>query len=473
MPARRREMFAALGLLCLYLAVMSGHLSSIDGLVMWRQAVALAQTHSLSIAPPIWWGSYLTSSYRGIGASLQYLPGLFVFGGFVHPAVPQPGPQYDFGLFYSDRLYAIAGAPLWALITAATAYVVGLTVRALGFEKGASLWAMAFYGLGSPALAASRGDTVQPLVAACWTLGIYACVRFNASGSRRWVWICAGSAFYAVLTRPLEGSLLVPAVVALLFLPWRRALGPPSIQIAAWLLGVVVTLLLNWVRFGAPLSFGYRTSDLAWTTPIWVGLPGALVSPGRGVLWEFPGLLLAGVGTALLWRQRRWLEALVLAGLPVVLFLEACQYFDWVGGWDWGFRFFQPALPLVGALAGVGVGALPRNIKSWLPPVLLAGGLVWNIPAVVTDILGGYGATYADSAANFRLDAYPPVGAWKFLHHIRPVGARDGSAVDIVWIRATRAIGWVALVPLPAFLAMAALLWAHATRAESQKPERR
>jgi len=119
--AYRFELTIAVGLLCLYLAVMSGHLASIDGLVMWRQAIALAHDHSFSFVPPIWWGSYLTSSSRGIGASLQYFPGVFTFEGFVHPAAPQPGSHYQYALLYGDRLYAIAGAPVWALITAATA----------------------------------------------------------------------------------------------------------------------------------------------------------------------------------------------------------------------------------------------------------------------------------------------------------------------------------------------------------------
>jgi hypothetical protein len=458
---RRTELIAALGLLCLYLAVMSGHLSSIDGLVMWRQAIAFTH-HSFSIEPPIWWGSYLTTSARGVGASLQYVPGILAFGWLVHAPAPLPGPQYDFGLLYGDRLYAMAGAPLWALITAATAYLVGLTVRALGFDKHASLWAMAFYGLGSPALAASRGDTPQPLVAACWALGIYACFRFNEKGSRRWLWICAGGVFYGVLARPLEGSMLLPAVVALLAWPWRRALGPPALQFGAWAGAVAVTLLTNWVRFASPLNFGYRSSDLAWTTPIWVGFPGALISPGRGVLWEFPALVLSVVGTRVLWLQHRRLEAAVLAGLPTVLFLEACQYFDWVGGWGWGFRLFLPALPLVATLAGMARAVLPRSARWWVPAMLLAGGLVWNAPAILTDVLGGYGATYADTGANFRLDAYPPIGAWRFLHHIRPMSPTDGSAIDIVWIRAARSVGWVAVVPFFALLAMATALWASA-----------
>ena len=78
------ETAATFGLVCLYLAVMSGHLQSIDGLVMWRQALSMTYHLSWSLVPPVWWGSVLTSSSRGIGASFQYMPALFVF------ALPYP-----------------------------------------------------------------------------------------------------------------------------------------------------------------------------------------------------------------------------------------------------------------------------------------------------------------------------------------------------------------------------------------------
>jgi len=354
------------------------------------------------------------------------------------------------------------------LVTAVTALLTGLIARQLVPGRSAALWAIAFYGLGSPAMQASRGDTPQPLVALCWALGVYACLRYNESGGRRWLWISGAAIFYGVLTRPLEGSLLLPGVVVLLMLPaWRSRLGAGAGQVAAWSAGVVVTLLLDWVRFGSPFNLGYPGS-VAWTTPLWYGFPSALVSPGRGLLWEFPALVLAVIGTVFLWRQGRPIAALVLAGLPAILFLEACQYFDWVGGWDWGFRFIQPALPLLAALAGIGVMALPPRFKTWLPAVLLAGGILWNIPAVTTDILGGYGATYADGPPNWRLDAYPPIGAWRFLHHLLPAGQGDGGSIDIAWFRATRVLGKIALAPFAILLAAAVALWWWALR---QVPE--
>jgi hypothetical protein len=459
------ERLASLGLISLYLAVMSGHFLSIDGLEMWRQALALVYHGSWTFVPPIWWSAPINSSGRGIGASLEYFPGLLAFQWLSGHVPVATGTTYDLKLFYGDILYVVAGAPIWALITAVSAYVVALTTRELGGAGRTALWALAFYGLGSPALAGSRGDWPQPLVALCWIVGVFACLRFINSGAQRWVWVASVAICYAVLTRPLEGSMLLPGLLLLLAVGRRAGWQPLAVLVGGWVTGVAITLLLNWVRFGSPTNSGYAGAQLQWTTPLWVGLPGDLISPGRGIVWEFPAIALSVVGAVYLWRQRKRVEAIVLAGLPTVLLIEAAVYVDWVGGWDWGFRFFQPALPLLAVLAGLGVARLPSALRAWVPALLLAGGLAWNVPVVVTDLLGGYGAAYAPTAPNFSLDAYPPIGAWRFLHHVLPANGTDGGTVDIVWFRATRIIGRIALLPFGILMAAAAVLWVSAVRA--------
>ena len=460
----RLELGAVAAATCLCLAVMSGHLLSIDGLVMWRQAIALVYHHSWALVPPVWWSGTYTSSYRGLGASAQYFPSLVLFPWLAGHVPVQAGQQYDFKLIYSDLLYTVAGAPVWVAVTAVTAYITGLMTRLLGGGIRNVVWAIAFFALGSPALAASRGDWPQPLVAACWALGAYAALKYRAGGGRRWLWISAGAVLYAVLTRPLEGSFLLPGVLLILWVRERRLSWAIASQIGAWGAAVALTLLLNKVRFGSPTNVGYPGGDVSWTTPIWIGFPSALLSPGRGILWEFPALILAVIGAAWLWRTQRRPEAVALAGLPAVLFIEACTYEFWVGGWDWGFRLFEPAFPLLATLAGIGVIAIPDRARAWLPGVLLAGGLLWNIPAVSTDLLAGYGQTYADTASNWRLDAYPPIGAWRFVNEIFPSAGVGGSPVDIVWFRAVRVVGKVALVPFVVLVAASIAAWVWTVR---------
>ena len=460
----RSELLASLGLLFLYLALMNGHLISVDGLVMWRQALSLVQHQTFQFHPTIWWGSYIYTSTRGVAASLQYVPGVVAFG-WLRAYEPAPlTATYDYGLLYRDLLYTVTGAPTWAFITATTALMVGLTVRSLSEGRRTALWAMAFYGLGSPALLGARGDFPQPLVALCWAVGLFASVRLRASGSNRWLWlVCAGIA-YGVLTRPLEGSMLLPGVLLLLLPGWRSSPQRLVAPAATWVAAVALTLLINRARFGAPLNFGYGA--VSWNIPIWVGFPYALLSPGRGALWQFPAMLLSGFGTVYLWRTARRLEAIVLAGLPAVLFVESCTYFAWIDGWDWGFRLFQPALPFMAVLAAVGTTKLRGRLAGWLPGVLLAGGLAWNVPAVITDLLGGYAATYDNLAAWSNLSAYPPIGAWRFLHHVRALNFEDSAAVDIVWFRAARATHWLSLIPFTLLLAVSAALGYRAVKTD-------
>src|SRR5260370_26756090 len=123
----RAALLAAGGLLCLYLALMSGHLFSIDGLVMWRGALALALHHSFTFVPPIWWGDYISTSARGIGASLEYIPSILVFAWLPSYQPAAMTPAYYPRLLYKDVQYPLASPPLWPVSTAATALPLVLT----------------------------------------------------------------------------------------------------------------------------------------------------------------------------------------------------------------------------------------------------------------------------------------------------------------------------------------------------------
>jgi len=115
-------------------------------------------------------------------------------------------------------------------------------------------------------------------------------------------------------------------------------------------------------------------------------------------------------------------------------------------------------------LAAAGVIGLPRVWSLWAPGLLLAAGLLWNLPAISTDILGGYGAAYQDGPSNWRLDAFPLIGAWRFLQHVFPNRGTDANAVDIVWFRATLVAGKLALLPFVALVAASAILWVRSLR---------
>lgn len=454
------ERLAALGLVCLYVAIMSGHPHSIDGLLMYRQALSIAYNHSLHFGTPILWGGTATTSKFGLGLSLLYLPGVVLWSWLI-PWVPESnGNPFNWSLYYQDPLYTVACAPVHVLIVAASAYLVARFIRELGCDRGIALWGLALYGLGSPALVYARGDFSQPLAGLCWIASLYAALRFRRTGRKSDLWLCAGSLGYAVITRPVEGSLLLP-VALVMIAPQLRVWKWPrptwsavGVVTAGYLAGVAVTLLVDWGRYGSPFISGYGAES--WTNPLGIGLAGALVSPGRGILWEFPAVVLLPLGVWQLWRADRRRVALSLGGLIILQLLNVATWDVWWGGWNWGLRLFVPALPLVAVLAAIGICSLRASLRLWLPTLLLAGGVVWAIPCVVTDLLNAYGGAYSSSAASFSWSAYPPIGAWKYFHHWRALAPIDTGSADIMWLRVARFTGNASLFP-PAVLLITAL----------------
>ncbi len=469
---RRPEVLAVLALTALYLAVISGHSYSIDGVLMYRQALSIVHDASLRFAVPVHWGgdAFTTSRY-GIGQSLLYLPGVALLA-VLHLPVTVPGSNpYDWDLFYRDIVYTIGGAPVHILVTVATAYMVARFVRELGYGSTTALLALASYGIASPAIVYARGDFSQPLLGLCLALALLAAHRYWISGGSKSLLVAGVAMVFGVLTRPVEGSLLLPALLLMIAPDLRPALWRAdtykavAIVVGSYGVAVALTLVINWGRFGSPIETGY-SGVINWGTPIWVGAPGVLLSPARGIVWQFPLILLAPLGFWRLWRSPNSRVAVVMAALVFLLFLNTALWTPWWGGWNWGSRLFVPAWPLVAILAAIGAVSLRPSIRVWLTATLFVAGALWAIPGTLTDLLGGYASTYDGSAQSFAVAGYPPIGAWQFLHHLRAVDLGDSSAVDILWVRIAHRTGNASLlVPVILMLSAATLAW-MALRAE-------
>ncbi len=438
--ANKPEVVASVALGCIYLAVTGGHSYSIDGVLMYRQAVSIVHEHSLRFGVPIWWGDTYATSRYGIGMSLLYVPGVSLLW-WLGPAIPTPqGGVYDWELFYRDPVYVLGAAPVQILLTVVTAYLVARFIRELGYGSVTALVGLVGYGIASPAMVYARGDFAQPLLGLCLTAALLFAVRFRKSANRGALFVAAGFLCLGVLTRPVEGSFLLPAVLALIVpnlspAGWRPAAYRAVVVIVgAFAAAVALTLLVNWGRFGSPLETGYP-STVGWGTPIWVGLPGVLISPARGILWQFPLVLLAPLGFGQLWLAEHRVLAGVLAAMTSVLLLNTALWMPWWGAWSWGARLFVPALPLVAVLAAIGTTSLGSRLRIWLPVLLMLGGLVWAVPGTVTNLLGGYAARYDGSAQSFALSGYPPIGAWRYVHHLLAPNLSDANSVDIIWLR--------------------------------------
>ena len=468
-------MLASLCLAAIYLAVMNGHNTSSDGLLIYRQGLALAHG-SLHFPKPIFWGAnYLTSKY-GIGLSLLYVPGVTLASwlGYV-PAPAHPG-TYSWGLLYADPVYAIGAAPVNAFVTAVTGYLVARFVTDLGFERPTAVFALAAFGIASPALVYARSDFAQPLLGLCLISALLAGFRYRRSSTPGALVVAGASLCLGVLSRPVEGSFLLPALLSLIVPISRPRQWTPTtrrgvaVVLGSYLIAVIITLLINWGRYGSPLLTGYSAEG--WTTPLWIGLPGILASPGRSILLSFPLAFLAPLGLRRLWLSDQGLVAAVFAGLVTLLLLNSALWSPWWGGWDWGSRLFVPAFPVLAILAAIAASSLRRRLRIWLPALLFLGGVAWAVPGTVTDLLGGYAATYDGGRQSFQLSAYPPIGGWAFLKHARSYSLMDSSGLDIVWLRVARVTNNASLMA-PAILLGLAMAMAIAAARILVTPVRR
>ena len=157
--------------------------------------------------------------------------------------------------------------------------------------------------------------------------------------------LCGLGLGLAALCRPT--SLIVVVCVGGYFLIADRrrllwfVLG--GLPVAAVLIGYA------YATFGSPFSFGQlgagaevarsKTGQAGlWQTPLFVGLAGLLFSPGRGLFVYTPLSVFAvwGAGRAL--RDPAWKDLRPLAVAAVALLLLASKWFDWWGGWCFGYR---------------------------------------------------------------------------------------------------------------------------------------
>jgi hypothetical protein len=463
-PDRHRDVLAALGLACVYFALASGHYQSIDGMLTFQQARSILYDRSLVFREPFLWGGSIATSKYGIGLSLLYLPGLLAFSWlepYVHQARPMP---MDYGRLYVDPVYAAGGVPLQIGITALSAYLVARFCRALGLSRSHALWGLVLYGLASPALSYARSDFAQPLLGLFWIGGLYAAFLHLKTGRRRELNLAGLAVFGSVLTRPVDGLLLTPAV--LLMVIWtaepkfKDRVQATMPVISGALVGVLVTLIVNYGRYGSLFSSGYV--DEGWRTNLFVGLAGLLISPGRGVVWAFPAVLLAGIGTVALARTHRPL-AISVSATCVGLLLLMSGWHAWWGGVNWGPRLLVPTLPLLAVLAVAGIAELPQRRQAAMSLFLLLAGFAWALPTAIID-LNAYGGHFNGTRESFALEAHPlifAVQAPRFLHARTPL---DVYAVDIAWWRLTGIAGAWPLLVFGALLAAAAVLFYRSAR---------
>lgn len=368
--------------LCGYLLTASNDLRhNGDTYLRYQTTQAMVDFHRLWIADPAWKDTRVA---LGNGGHLYafYAPGqavlmapLYVVGKVAAHHLHLP---YDTATLYATRSIDLWLGALLALIFFALCRTVGYT---RGVSAGLTL-ILAFASVAWPDAQSALEQTQVNLFVLLAVLCSWRAVR-GSGGAVLWPALCGTSVGLAVLTR--YDALLYAPVFLVFLLVAHRDRNRWTSRLVAYLAGLAPWLglvgLWNVLRFGSPFLTGLHEQTLG--EPFLQGLANLVISPGKGLVWYLPLLLLTPQAARSFYRRVPALSVLflVLAVLPL-LFYSNIMY--WHGDPAWGPRYLYTAVPyLILPLGEI----LSRWRQSRLPLravliVLVAASFLLNLAAV-------------------------------------------------------------------------------------------
>jgi len=260
------------------------------------------------------------------------------------------GPPPPIVLLTAKALDLILGALLCTLFFA--------TARLLGYARRVSLALTLLLAFGSslwPDVLSSEEHTMESLFLLAAS---YAALRYTLQRRKNRVWVLImGLAAGLVFVTRVAGVIAAPIFAIYLVLlhvrqrherespgAWKRALLRDELIFAAGVIpSIVVNGVFNALRFGKPWRFG-PGNDESFGFPMWQGLLNLLLSPGKGLLWYSPVILLLILAARPFWRR---------CPLPARLFTLTCGVYllfyanvnYWHGDPAWGPRYLYATLP--------------------------------------------------------------------------------------------------------------------------------
>jgi hypothetical protein len=329
-----------------YILTASGNSVDVtdDGMVRYSVTQQMVEKHTLDLPTSIGarWGirgrdgRYFTN--HGLGQSLVAVPFYLVGKGLGNPkfAVSLIGP------------FAVA-------LTCVVIFFFGCNLK---YSLGTSAYLALLGGLCTQLWPESKSPFDHAVEGLFILLSSYNAYAFLQRGGNRRLVIAGVTLGIATITRVTAVLWVMP--LFLLFAMHCSDLKPVRTRILllkkvfGWfLLGLVpfagFLLWYNAHRFGSILETGYsiwahERHFSNFSNPVWIGLAGEIVSPGKGVLLYSPVLILSLIGLRAYFRWSRNMAAvMIFASVMYLLFFAS--YAAWHGDIAWGPRYLVFLIP--------------------------------------------------------------------------------------------------------------------------------
>ncbi|MEZ4636182.1 MAG: hypothetical protein R2856_14675 [Caldilineaceae bacterium] len=334
-----------------YLLTFTGVIQSSDGLSMFATTESIVRRGDVDSNQLLWMGIQQGSfgadgelySRKGAGMGMLALPLVWL------------AQQWTaLGLVQMALL-------LNPILTAWTGGLLYRTVIRLGWSRFVAVVTALAFGLATLVWPYTQTFFSDPV--AMWGLfgALYSVLAYSQSRRKRYLFLGGIAWGLAYLARSIN-LVTLPVYVLALWLAMgemdeRYDLRSILVEhLREWIIfgfpilaAGLFSLWWNWLRYGGLFDTGYVESESfsgAWLA----GIFGLLVSPGRGILWYSPVLLLALPGIGWFRRNLRWFLAAV-TGVTLIYVGLYAKWYMWHGGYSWGPRFLVPVLPFVMALS--------------------------------------------------------------------------------------------------------------------------
>ena len=339
-----------------FLSVSSGIIASSDGVTIFNVTQAIVERGEITISGDnvsIGVGGKLYSRY-GIAQSVVAIP-LYLLGKLVSSFIP-----HQFTLLTVKGSVSLTNA----IVSAFACLLLVKTGQQLAYSLRTSVQlAMAFAFSTFFVVYATKSFLTQPLETLCLVGTIYCLIAYSQAPDTRTLIYAGCFSGGGVLTK---WAFIINLPIFLAYLlaisgTGRRARGlvvfsAPVALFAALALGY------NYARFGSILKTGYWTIR-GFTTPLFVGLHGLLLSSGKSLFLYAP-IAALGVVAMRAFSKSHKREMWLMLGLFTANLLLIAKYRDWGGEGSWGPRYLTLALPClvlpIGTLLETGQVAFRR-----------------------------------------------------------------------------------------------------------------
>lgn len=239
--------------------------------------------------------------------------------------------------------------------------IMFLFIINIGYSSKTALTVTIFYAFGTLAWPQSKQPFDHPVETIFLLLAIFFAHLFVKGRGLRYLILSAASVGYAFIARVPSVLALPPLFLYLLLcrheegFTTRRSLVAlrdfVAFSIALVPFGLI-QLWYNYARFGSIFETGYQVVaekagiDFFNDTPLFIGLSGFLISPGKGFFYYSPISILIFVSIKSFYKRNKGLT-LCIGGIVSSYLIFLSRNIYWHGDWSWGPRYLLVITPLL------------------------------------------------------------------------------------------------------------------------------